>query len=84
MRTIIVIALGIAIGLGLPYALRLARLDLPALWVFIGVWALFCIGDVWYGVAKAGYALDEEAMIHMAVFLIPVIAVWVAQRLLIH
>lgn len=58
----------------------LARISL----VFVGLWAVVTIGNLWYGVTQAGYSLAEELPIAALIFLPPALpptVVWARNRL---
>ena len=51
--------------------------------IFIGLWFLVTVGNLWYGVASAGYTVTEELPIAAVIFLLPSIpaaVVWFRHR----
>ncbi|MEZ5398480.1 MAG: hypothetical protein R2729_02360 [Bryobacteraceae bacterium] len=80
MRTLIVIAIGVAAAFGFAYAAHaLRRGSATGALVFICCWFVFCGFDLATGV-RAGYALVDELGIHLAVFIAPAAAAWAATR----
>lgn len=47
---------------------------------FVGVWFLAAAVNMYFGVARAGYAFREELPIFLVIFLLPAIVAVVAQR----
>jgi len=45
-----------------------------AVFGFIGVWLAIAAGNMWMGVAKAGYSVAEEFPIFLLIFALPAIA----------
>lgn len=51
--------------------------------IFIGLWFLVTVGNLWYGVAYAGYSVSEELPIAAVIFLVPSVPaalVWFRHR----
>jgi hypothetical protein len=59
---------------------RVRRVRLPAASAFVVRWFLVAAVNMYFGVAKAGYAFQEELPIFLAIFLLPAIAAMVSQR----
>ena len=84
MRTAIIILAGIALfGLFALVGWRLggaARGIATAAIAFIGVWLVVALGNMWIGVARAGYSIVEELPIFAVIFLVPAavaaVALW--------
>jgi hypothetical protein len=78
MRTVILIVAGF-VGLGV-FALVAWRMGgnvqaIPgAAKVFIPVWLLAALANMWMGVARAGYSVAEEFPIFLVIFSIPAAA----------
>ncbi len=51
-----------------------------ATFAFIGLWFLLAAVNMYFGVARAGYAFREELPIFLVIFLLPAIVAVVAQR----
>jgi hypothetical protein len=90
MHTIKVIGLGFALlGLLLFLAPRLsvsARQPIPyAIKLFLPLWLVGALINLWIGVARAGYTVMEEAPIFLLVFGVPAIAalliLWLTSRI---
>jgi hypothetical protein len=47
---------------------------------FVLVWFLLAAVNMYFGVARAGYAFREELPIFLVIFLLPAIVAFVAQR----
>jgi hypothetical protein len=45
-----------------------------AISIFLGVWAIISVLNLWIGVYRAGYSLSEELPILALVFLVPALA----------
>lgn len=45
-----------------------------ATWSFIALWLAISAANMWVGVAKAGYSLNEELPIFLLIFSVPTIA----------
>ena len=50
--------------------------------VFLPVWAAVSLANLWVGVSRAGYGLQEEAIVLLAVFGVPAAAALLARRLM--
>lgn len=82
MHTVLVIVGGLALfGIFLLFG-KLWGDTTPALvvaaQVFIPVWLLVCIANMWIGVSKAGYTVRDEAPVLLIVFIVPAIIAAVA------
>jgi hypothetical protein len=54
-----------------------------ATYVFIALWFLISAGNMWIGVAQAGYSVKEEIPVFLLIFLLPVaIALFVQWKFL--
>jgi hypothetical protein len=75
MRSLIIIAAGLVIlGLGALAGWRFgggAQSLVTAAKIFILVWLVVALINMWMGVARAGYSVAEELPIFLAIFLIP-------------
>jgi hypothetical protein len=83
LHTIMVIGGGLVL-LGLfALAARMFALDMgTATRVFIGLWLVASLVNMWIGVARAGYSVAAEAPILLVVFGVPaVIALFVGWKL---
>jgi hypothetical protein len=79
MRTLIVVAIGLAAGLAFAYAAQaMHRAPVAGTLLFIACW---CGVDLMVGV-RVGYSLVEELGIHLVVFIVPAAGAWLAARLL--
>lgn len=47
---------------------------------FVGIWLLVAAVNMYFGVARAGYAFQEELPIFLVIFFVPAIVAVVAQR----
>ena len=83
MRSVIIILGGLLLlGVLLFVGRRIGSADatsmVTAAKIFIPVWLLAALVNLWVGVARAGYSVAEELPIFMAIFAIPaVVAVFV-------
>jgi apolipoprotein N-acyltransferase len=81
MRTLIIIATGILIGLLTLWVARKARQSpRTAFLLFAIVWFAFCAYNMWIGVNSAGYAATEELPYLAINFLVPVGVVFALRR----
>lgn len=77
MRTLIILVCGFALWGGCLSVTRLlgdsgtSKMSL-ATYVFIAFWFLVAAGNMWVGVAKAGYSVKEELPLFLLIFLAPV------------
>ena len=54
-----------------------------ATWIFVGLWLAVSGGNLWVGVAKAGYTLSEELPIFLLIFAVPaIVAIFLKWRIL--
>lgn len=74
MRTVIIIAIGLLIGLVAVYLSRPAARRVGAS-VFALTWLLVTAFNLRTGLSH-GYALQEELPIHLLIFFVPVLAAW--------
>jgi hypothetical protein len=77
MRTLVILICGIILWGGCLGVTRLfGAADLGkmsiATYVFIALWFLVSAGNMWVGVAKAGYSIKEELPIFLLIFSLPV------------
>jgi hypothetical protein len=77
MRTFLIILSGLfLLGIALVAASRIGatgRMTTAAL-VFIPVWLLVALANMWMGVARAGYSVNEEFPIFLLIFAVPAVA----------
>jgi len=77
MRTLIILICGIVLWGGCLVVTRLfgdagpSKMSL-ATYVFIVLWFLISAGNMWIGVAQAGYSVKEELPIFFLIFSLPV------------
>jgi hypothetical protein len=75
MRTLIIIVVGLVVlGLFAAGGWRLgngAASLVTAVKVFIAVWLVAALLNMWMGVARAGYSVAEELPIFLVIFLVP-------------
>ena len=77
MRTLIIIAIGILVGLLTMWVMRKARKSPRAAFLtFAILWFAFCAYNMWVGVNSAGYAVTEELPFLAINVLVPVGAVF--------
>jgi hypothetical protein len=78
MRSVIIIAGGLAVlGLFALAAWRFgggAQAVVTAAKIFIPVWLVAALINMWIGVSRAGYSVAEELPIFLAIFAIPAVA----------
>jgi hypothetical protein len=77
MRTLIILICGIVLwGACLGVARLFGEAGLSkmsvATYVFIALWFLISAGNMWIGVAQAGYSVKEELPIFILIFSLPV------------
>ena len=81
MRTLIIIAIGILVGLLTMWVMRKAhRSPRAAFLLFAILWFAFCAYNMWVGVSSAGYAATEELPFLAANFLVPVAVVFALRK----
>ena len=81
MRTLIIIATGILVGLLTLWVARKARQSpRTAFLLFAIVWFVFCVYNMWVGVSSAGYAVTEELPFLAINFLVPVGVVFALRK----
>ena len=81
MRTLIIIATGILVGLLTLWVARKARHSpRTAFLLFAIVWFVFCVYNMWVGVSSAGYAVTEELPFLAINFLVPVGVVFALRK----
>jgi apolipoprotein N-acyltransferase len=72
MRTLIITAIGILVGLLTMWVIRKARKSpRTAFLTFAILWFAFCAYNMWVGVSSAGYAVTEELPFLAINFLVP-------------
>jgi hypothetical protein len=84
MRTVIIILIGIALWAG---CLGVAKLFAGphsstftiATVVFVAIWFVAAVVNMWVGVSRAGYTFREELPIFLLIFLLPVVVSVVAK-----
>ena len=82
MRTLIVIAIGLALSLAFVFAAgTLDKSKTTGAYFFIALWLGFCVIDFFLGV-RAGYAPREELGIHAVLFTIPALSAYLMARFL--
>jgi hypothetical protein len=53
-----------------------------ATWIFVAFWLVIAGANLWVGVAKAGYTLNEELPIFLLIFAVPtVVAIFLKWRI---
>lgn len=73
MRTLIIIAIGILVGLLTMFVMRKLRQSPRAAFLLFAIlWFAFCAYNMWVGVSSAGYAVTEELPFLAINFLVPV------------
>ena len=51
--------------------------------IFVALWLVISSANLWVGVAKAGYSLNEELPIFLLIFAVPtIVAIFVKWRIL--
>ena len=81
MRTLIIVAIGIVIGLLTMVVMRKARkAPRTAFLTFGALWFAFCTYNMWVGVSSAGYAVTEELPFLAINFLVPVAVVFALRK----
>ena len=75
MRTVIIIVAGLAIlGIFVLAGWRLGG-DAPSMRIaaaiFVPVWLIAALVNMWLGVSRAGYSIAEELPIFLAIFIVP-------------
>jgi hypothetical protein len=76
MRTVQFIIAGCLLGgafllLGKLFSGHFPAAPRVATWLFVIAWLLLAAGNMWVGVAKAGYSAGEELPILLLVFAVP-------------
>ena len=81
MRTLIIIAIGIVVGLLTMWVMRKAHKDpRTAFLAFAILWFAFCAYNMWVGVSSAGYAVTEELPFLAINFLVPLGVVFALRK----
>ena len=81
MRTLIIIAIGILVGLLTMWVMRKARKSPRAAFLLFAIlWFAFCAYNLWVGVSSAGYAVTEELPFLAINFLVPVAVVFALRK----
>jgi len=77
MRSVAIIAGGLVLlGIAVAIAGRFAdgsQSIVTVARIFIAVWLVAALVNMWIGVARAGYSVAEEFPIFLAIFLVPAI-----------
>jgi hypothetical protein len=77
MRTAIIIAIGLvllAIFLFGPRLLGRADMTITGAKLFIALWLVAALVNMWVGVSRAGYSVAEELPIFLLIFALPAAA----------
>ena len=74
MRTLIIIAIGLAV-MALMLWLAKPAFRRRTAWVFIAAWLVFTAFNLRTGLSH-GYSLQEELPIHLILFAVPALAAW--------
>jgi hypothetical protein len=77
MRTAIIIAIGfvlLAIFLSGPRLLGRPDLTVTGAKLFIALWLIAALVNMWLGVSRAGYSVAEELPIFLLIFALPAAA----------
>ena len=81
MRTLIIVAIGILVGLLTMFVMRKARKNpRTAFLAFAILWFAFCAYNMWVGVSSAGYGVTEELPFLAINFLVPVAVVFALRK----
>jgi len=81
MRTLIIIAIGILVGLLTLWVARKARQSpRTAFLTFVIFWFAFCLYNMWVGVSSAGYAMTDELPFLAINFLVPLGVVFALRK----
>jgi hypothetical protein len=84
MRTALIILVGFLVWSVCVAAAKMsanpARAIGTATIAFVAIWFLVAAVNMYFGVARAGYAFREELPIFLVIFLLPAIVAVVAQR----
>ena len=82
MRTFIVIVIGLVLGFGSVFATsQMGKGQTPGAIAFAALWLIFCGYDTANGV-KAGYGLRDELLLHLLIYVLPVLGAWLATNYL--
>jgi hypothetical protein len=60
--------------LGKLFSANFPSATYAATWVFVALWLVISAANMWVGVSKAGYSLNEELPIFLLIFGVPTIA----------
>ena len=81
MRTLIIIATGILVGLLTMLVMRKARTSPRAAFLLFAIlWFAFCAYNMWVGVSSAGYAVTEELPFLAINFFVPLGVVFALRK----
>lgn len=81
MRTLIIVAIGIVLGLLAMFAMRKAGIAPRTTFLLFAIlWFAFCAYNMWVGVSSAGYAMTEELPFLAINFLVPVGVVFALRK----
>ena len=82
MRTVIALAIGLALSFGFVFAAGfLGRSRVTGALLFIALWLFFGVIDYRNGL-KAGYSAVDELGIHLFLFIVPAFGAWLFARYL--
>jgi hypothetical protein len=87
MRTLLFLIVGLllltaAMLLGKLFSSNYPGATLVATWGFVVCWLGISAANLWVGVAKAGYSLNEELPIFLLIFAVPaVVAIFLKWRI---
>ncbi len=71
MRTMLIIGGGLVLLAGMAMAGRATGQPLTTLKLFLLIWLVVAVTNMWIGVTRAGYTVMEELPIALAVFGVP-------------
>ena len=77
MRSAIILAIGFAllgVCLLLPRLLGRPELSVAGAKIFIVIWLIATLANMWLGVSRAGYSVAEELPIFLVLFAVPAAA----------
>jgi hypothetical protein len=63
--------LAAAMLLGKLFSSNFPGATYAATWIFVALWLGISAANLWVGVAKAGYSLNEEFPIFLLIFVVP-------------
>ena len=77
MRSAIILAIGLillGVCLLVPRLLGRPELSLAGAKIFIAIWLVATLANMWLGVSRAGYSVAEELPIFLVLFAVPAAA----------